>query len=236
MWAQLRFPFIWADGEAPLPPRRTARLRLRPPPGFLRAVAMQTVIPLVRLWDSIGNDVDGTHTRKCSPFKRARTINVSKFTKRQRQAAHSRSFWDVDVEALRPKLRSECKDGPRPCPWIGCRFHMAINVDLERGSIKEIFPDFNILDDPSGDGLVLLEQQVGTCALDVFEKHDDGTGGVGGLIALYQAATSGKPLGQTPGMTIEEVAKAMSLSIERVRQLSSAAIQELRVKLRRLES
>jgi hypothetical protein len=233
---QLRFPCPWADGGVGESPRRAARMRLRRHVE-LRGRAIQAVIPLVRMWDGAGGGVpeESRSTRKCSPFARARTINVQKLPKRQREAAHSRSFWDVELDRLRPKTRDDCKPGPRPCPWIGCRFHTAITVDLERGSIKENFPHLKIWSDPEGDGLERLELEHGTCSLDIADKHDDGTEGVGGLIALYQVATSGKPMGMTPGMTIEEVAKAMNISIERVRQLGSGAMQEMRVKLRRLE-
>jgi hypothetical protein len=112
---------------------------------------------------------------------------------------------------------------------------LAIDVNLERGSIKEVFPHLRILSEPEGPGLELLEEHCGTCSLDVADRHDDGTGthGVGGLLALRQAALSGKPLGQTPGLNIEDTGRRLNLSIERTRQLSSAAMQELRVKLRR---
>ena len=26
----------------------------------------------------------------------------------------------------RPTTRGQCEDGPRPCPWVGCRFHLFI--------------------------------------------------------------------------------------------------------------
>ncbi len=231
MMFQLHFPAPWADvplatGRRPKLPVRRRILHGGPPP-------VQTVIPTVRLWD--GGSTEGKSTRKCSPFARAKTINVSKLSKRQRQAAHSRSFWDIDIEALRPRSRADCKAGPRPCPWIGCRHHTAITVDLERGSIKETFPQLRILAEPDGDGLQVLEQIHGTCTLDIADKLDDGTEGVGGLLALYQSASSGKPLGQAPGSTIEETGKVMNLSVERVRQLGGQAMQEVRCKLRVLE-
>lgn len=233
---QLRFPYEWAIG-APLPQARApARPRLRHLVA-MRATPVQAVIPIVSLWDGAGGGGDGKAGRKCSPYARAKTINVSKLGKRARQAAHTRSFWDVDLDQLRPKTRADCKNGPRPCPWVGCSHHLALTVDIERGSIKETFPQLKVCSDPEGDGLMVMEQIFGTCSLDAIEKHenDDGTEGVGGLIALYHAASSGKPLGQTPGMTIEEVGRLTNLSIERVRQLCSGAMQELRVKLRRLE-
>lgn len=231
---QLFFPwaaeFATAAPAAPesrAPARRSRALRVLRP---LREEPLQAVIPMVRMWDP-----GGASGRKCSPFARARTVNIQKLSKGLRQGAHTRSFWDEDVESLRPKTRADCVNGPRPCPWIGCRYHMAITVDVERGSIKETFPQLEIVSRPEGDGLVVLEQVVGTCALDVVAKHDDGTGGIGGLVALYQAAISGKPLGQTPGATIEEVGRSLNLSVERIRQLASGAMQEVRVKLRRLD-
>jgi len=29
-----------------------------------------------------------------------------------------------DIEDERPKKRCDCKDGPRPCPWVMCAWHM----------------------------------------------------------------------------------------------------------------
>lgn len=34
---------------------------------------------------------------------------------------------------LRPKTRGDCKDGPRPCPWVGCRYHMYLEVTEDGG-------------------------------------------------------------------------------------------------------
>jgi hypothetical protein len=28
----------------------------------------------------------------------------------------------------RPQTRADCIDGPRPCPWYGCRHHLGIDV------------------------------------------------------------------------------------------------------------
>lgn len=34
----------------------------------------------------------------------------------------------------KPKKRSDCKNGPRPCPWVGCKWNMALDV-TSSGSI-----------------------------------------------------------------------------------------------------
>ena len=36
----------------------------------------------------------------------------------------------------RPKTRAECVNGPRPCPWVSCRYHLYLDVDPETGAIK----------------------------------------------------------------------------------------------------
>jgi hypothetical protein len=37
-------------------------------------------------------------------------------------------------ESLRPKKRGDCLDGPRPCPWVGCRHNLTLLVD-QRGGV-----------------------------------------------------------------------------------------------------
>lgn len=56
----------------------------------------------------------------------------------------------------RPKVRSECQDGLRPCPWVSCRYHLGIEI-TPIGTLKV----FNNWDDGRD-----------TCALDVAEAQD----------------------------------------------------------------
>lgn len=62
------------------------------------------------------------------------------------------------VEYRRPRLRSECKDGPRPCPFVSCRYHLFLDVNPETGSIKIKFPDLEVWEMPF------------SCALDVADQ------------------------------------------------------------------
>jgi hypothetical protein len=57
----------------------------------------------------------------------------------------------------RPRTRGDCIGAERPCPWVGCRYHLAIEVNPESGSIKIVFPTLE------------LEQLGATCALDVAD-------------------------------------------------------------------
>lgn len=58
----------------------------------------------------------------------------------------------------RPRTRSECVDGERPCPWVSCRHHLYLDVDPKSHGIKLNFPDVDVLD------------MVETCSLDVAER------------------------------------------------------------------
>jgi hypothetical protein len=62
------------------------------------------------------------------------------------------------IEELRPRVRSECINGPRPCLFVSCKHNLYLDVNPETGSIKLNFPDKEIWE---------LEH---TCALDVAEK------------------------------------------------------------------
>jgi hypothetical protein len=43
-------------------------------------------------------------------------------------------------EYWRPTSRSECLRGPRPCPFVGCRYNLYLDV-WSNGNIKLNFPD-----------------------------------------------------------------------------------------------
>ncbi len=72
---------------------------------------------------------------------------------------HDRCNDDAGEHSVpRPRVRGDCEDGPRPCPWVGCRYHLYLEVNPRTGSIKLQFPDF--------DPWELAE----TCALDVADR------------------------------------------------------------------
>jgi hypothetical protein len=61
----------------------------------------------------------------------------------------------------RPQTRGECKDATRPCPYVSCRHHLALEV-TEIGSIIATRPGTEIWD---------LDR---TCSLDVADARPDG--------------------------------------------------------------
>lgn len=61
----------------------------------------------------------------------------------------------VDYE--RPRTRAECVDGPRPCPFVSCRHHLAFDV-MPNGNIQWSNPD------------VPIEEMEHSCSLDIADR------------------------------------------------------------------
>ncbi len=59
--------------------------------------------------------------------------------------------------SVRPKTRGDCKDGPRPCVFVSCRYNMFLEVS-KGGGIRHNFPGIE------------PEEMVNSCALDLAEK------------------------------------------------------------------
>jgi hypothetical protein len=59
-----------------------------------------------------------------------------------------------------PPTRAHCANGPRPCPWVGCKYHLYLDVNQDTGTIRFNFPDKEIWE---------LEH---TCALDLADEGE----------------------------------------------------------------
>lgn len=103
--------------------------------------------------------------------------------------AADRPFVDV-LDEERPKTRGECRGGERPCPWVGCKYHLYLSVNPENGSIVLTFPDHEPWE---------LKH---TCALDVADAGP---------------------------ITLEEVGAITNLTRERIRQVESKGLIQLRL-------
>ena len=100
---------------------------------------------------------------------RARTISVKRMTKRELEIGRL-LYPESDYE--KPRLRSECADGPRPCPFVSCKYHLYIDVSARTGAIKLNFPDLEVWD--------LGE----SCALDVADRGGTTLEDVGAIMNL----------------------------------------------------
>lgn len=68
----------------------------------------------------------------------------------------------------RPKTRADCANVPRPCPYVSCRYHIALDVDDATGRLRY---GYDILDD-DGDPDPLALPAEASCALDVADRKN----------------------------------------------------------------
>lgn len=103
--------------------------------------------------------------RSCSqPFLRKRTLNMlvgrnirnaRAFIERERRSME----WMEEELAKweRPRQRGDCRCEQRPCPWVGCRYHLYADISFH-GTLVMIFP------------MLELWEIRETCALDVADR------------------------------------------------------------------
>jgi hypothetical protein len=100
---------------------------------------------------------------------RARTISVKRMTKRELEIGRL-LYPETGYE--KPRLREDCIDGPRPCPFVACKHHLFIDVSPRTGAIKLNFPDLEVWD--MGE----------SCALDVADRGGTTLEDVGAIMNL----------------------------------------------------
>lgn len=69
------------------------------------------------------------------------------------------------IEFVRPKRVAECPPGPY-CPFVGCQFHLYLDVNPETGNITYNHPGLNVWELEECCVLKALEKKLGT--------HEDG--------------------------------------------------------------
>jgi hypothetical protein len=74
---------------------------------------------------------------------RSRSIRIARATPREARLALEQAE-TLESEIGRPRTRSECADGPRPCPHVSCRHHLYLDVNPSTGTIKLNFPDLEV--------------------------------------------------------------------------------------------
>jgi len=95
---------------------------------------------------------------------RGRTLSRKQMTRELRRQQREGTVDPEDkelreqLEENRPKSRADCAEGPRPCLYVSCKYHLYLDVNPRTGSVKLNFPDKELWE--------LSE----TCALDVADK------------------------------------------------------------------
>jgi hypothetical protein len=100
---------------------------------------------------------------------RARTISVKRMTKRELELGRL-LYPEVPVD--KPKMRAECANGERPCPFVSCKHHLYLDVSARTGAIKLNFPDLEVW------------EMSETCALDVADRGGTTLEEVGAIMNL----------------------------------------------------
>ena len=100
---------------------------------------------------------------------RARTISVKRMTKRELEVGR---LLYPETDYWKPRARSECAEGPRPCPYVSCQHHLFIDVSPRTGAIKLNFPDLEVWE--MGE----------SCALDVADRGGTTLEDVGAIMNL----------------------------------------------------
>ena len=130
----------WAPGELEL-----LRKKPEPPP------EPAPVPALVDQPDDDDESADGLPGRR--PVLRLPVI--------ERQVVVQRLLYPEAASLQRPRTRAECVDGPRPCPWVGCRHNLHLEV-TQFGAIAFRDPGRQPWDERH------------SCVLDIVDEHPNG--------------------------------------------------------------
>jgi hypothetical protein len=73
---------------------------------------------------------------------RIKTVTLSGFMRLEERASRS-ELHDLDLSP-RPQTWAECKDMPRPCPYVSCKHHLYIEVNPDTGAVRLPFGHLEI--------------------------------------------------------------------------------------------
>jgi len=139
----------WAEPEA------TVKQTLVVEGSLAASMIQQLDLPAEGEGSADDDDDSPAGRRKRRTRARARTISIRRLSKaelnRGREQYPESDYW-------RPMSRGDCAEMARPCPFVGCKYHLYIDVHPVRGSIKVNFPDVEVW------------EMTETCALDIADR------------------------------------------------------------------
>jgi hypothetical protein len=129
-------------------------------------------------------------------------------------AARARAAEIASVEAQRPKTRADCVDGPRPCPWVGCRYHLRTPLRFEPATDGSGRVHVRFMAAQAEDLSWLDDGDAPTCALDIAETVAlSGEVASRKLLARLLGATRQAIQQQLIGATMSALASAHRLGL-----------------------
>ena len=119
------------------------------------AIEGSLALALETLEDEATEVEDDSGRRKRRNRARAHTISIRRLSKTELNRG---KMLYPEVDYWKPKMRSECVDMERPCPFVSCKYHLYVDVHPVRGSIKVNFTDQEVW------------EMTETCALDIADR------------------------------------------------------------------
>lgn len=111
-------------------------------------------------------------SRKLSPRAPGHPITYSNSRTSKAKLAVIVAATDYPSDVGRPVTRGDCEGGPRPCPFVSCKWHLYVDVHQVRGSLKVNFPDLEVWE---------LQD---SCALDAAEQGGATLENVGAMMNI----------------------------------------------------
>lgn len=99
----------------------------------------------------------------------SQTISIKSMTKWKMQL--NRLLYPETIYN-RPKYRYECENSIRPCPFVGCKYNLYLDVNPNTGTIKVNFPNTEVCNMPE------------SCVLDVAERKGISLVEIGNLMNI----------------------------------------------------
>lgn len=116
--------------------------------------------------------IAGTIAPAAVPLQKARTwttVSLKRFATLNRVPLEPEELDARRELAVRPLKRSDCIEGERPCPFMSCRYHLALEVTRAQSITMQDAP---------------LDELAETCTLDVADRGGMTLEAVGGLLGL----------------------------------------------------
>jgi hypothetical protein len=131
-----------------------------------------------------------------------------------------------ELERLRPRTRGDCIDGPRPCPFAGCRWHLGLRVQ-KNGTILVSLPAADYRETDKGRCLNPRKVPGGiaeiTRLIEVAAEHVAGLPeGWSCALDVADRVADGEPISYVP------IAEHLGVDRERVRQIAEEALAKIR--------
>ena len=89
------------------------------------------------------------------PVRRLRARSLGRASQAPAEVVHLLVLNEPIEDYDRPQTRADCASVPRPCPFVGCKYHLYLDVNRDNGSIRLNFPDQEPSDLPADRSCVL---------------------------------------------------------------------------------